>query len=237
MRSDPDCDPAWFSAWFSACFSICAPGFARGLDLRSGCQAPGETTAVSVGAASIRRSGWQSGAVLLLLSTLLTLMASPASAQWAWRDKNGRVNASDRPPPREVPDKDILSRPAAAPTAVTRNAAAAAEPASATLAATAPAATAASSASAAAASPLQREVEARRLKTEQDQAAKTKADEARAAAVRADNCQRARGAQAAIESGQRMSRTNEKGEREVLDDRGRAEELRQARAVVASDCR
>ena len=34
-----------------------------------------------------------------------------------------------------------------------------------------------------------------------------------------------------------MSRVNDKGEREVLDDRGRAEEMRQAREVIASDCR
>jgi hypothetical protein len=40
-----------------------------------------------------------------------------------------------------------------------------------------------------------------------------------------------------MESGQRMARVNEKGEREVLDDRGRAEEMRQARSVIASDCR
>jgi hypothetical protein len=32
-------------------------------------------------------------------------------------------------------------------------------------------------------------------------------------------------------------RTNEKGEREVLDDQGRAEETARARAVIASDCK
>lgn len=89
----------------------------------------------------------------------------------------------------------------------------------------------------AASSPLAREVEARRLKAEQEQAAKAKGEAVHAAEVRAENCKRARGAQAALESGQRMARTNEKGEREVLDDRARAEELGQARSVVASDCR
>jgi hypothetical protein len=34
-----------------------------------------------------------------------------------------------------------------------------------------------------------------------------------------------------------MARVNDKGEREVLDDRGRADESRLARQVVASDCR
>ena len=63
-----------------------------------------------------------------------------------------------------------------------------------------------------------------------------KADEERLAAQRADNCRRARGHLAALESGQRIARTNERGEREVLDDKGRADEMRQARAVIASDC-
>ena len=34
-----------------------------------------------------------------------------------------------------------------------------------------------------------------------------------------------------------MTRVNEKGEREVLDDKGLAEEMQRARAVIASDCR
>jgi hypothetical protein len=41
----------------------------------------------------------------------------------------------------------------------------------------------------------------------------------------------------ALQSGQRMARINEKGEHEVLDDKGRAEELRVAREAIASDCR
>jgi hypothetical protein len=34
-----------------------------------------------------------------------------------------------------------------------------------------------------------------------------------------------------------MTRTNAQGEREVLDDKGRAEEMQRARAVIASDCK
>ena len=41
----------------------------------------------------------------------------------------------------------------------------------------------------------------------------------------------------ALQGGQRIARINDKGEREVLDDRGRADEMRQARDVIASDCR
>ena len=42
---------------------------------------------------------------------------------------------------------------------------------------------------------------------------------------------------AALNEGMRMTRTNEKGEREVLDDKGRAEEMQRARSVMASDCK
>ena len=72
---------------------------------------------------------------------------------------------------------------------------------------------------------------------EQEQSAKAKTEEARLATQRGENCQRARSQQAALEGGQRIARLNDKGEREVLDDKGRAEELRQAREVIASDCR
>ena len=84
---------------------------------------------------------------------------------------------------------------------------------------------------------MEREVQARKKAAEQEQAAKAKADEDKLAAQRADNCRAARGHLTALESGQRIARTNDKGEREVLDDKGRADETRRAREVVASDCR
>ena len=173
------------------------------------------------------RRGATALAVPLALATLLMALSPTADAQWRWRDKNGQVNASDRPPPRDVPDKDILSRPAAD---ARRNAA---------VPAAAPASSAENSAAAASAPPtaLEREVQARKRSAEQEQAAKAKAEEERLSAQRAENCRAARGHLAALETGQRISRTNEKGEREVLDDKGRADEQRRAREVVASDCR
>jgi hypothetical protein len=80
-------------------------------------------------------------------------------------------------------------------------------------------------------------MEARKRAAEQEQSARAKVDEEKLTAQRAENCRRARGHVAALESGQRMARVNDKGEREVLDDRGRAEELRQSREVITSDCK
>lgn len=162
--------------------------------------------------------------LLCLLCTLILAIAAPAAhAQWLWRDKAGQINASDRPPPRDIPEKDILARPAPEVRRVFSPAA----PASA----------------ASAAAPLARppagdaQLEARRRTAEQEQAVRAKAEEDRNKVQRADNCRRARGHLAALETGQRIARVNEKGEREVLDDRGIAEEVRQARGVIASDCR
>ncbi len=168
---------------------------------------------------------------LLLVAIIASLAASlPAQAQWKWRDRSGTIQYSDRPPPPDVAQKDIIERPAS----VERRAAAAAAAAS---AASAPAGGVAQGPGASAPTGVDPELEARRRKAEQEDAAKRHAEDAKIAAQRADNCQRARGQLRALEDGLRLVRTNEKGEREVLDDQGRAEETARTRAVIASDCK
>ena len=149
----------------------------------------------------------------------MLLTALPADAQWRWRDASGRVTASDLPPPREIPDKDILQRPAGArlPAAQPRPAAASAAPT--------------------AAAPVDKDLEARKRAADQAAKDKAKTEEQRQAAVRAENCARARSHLATMESGQRLARVNDKGEREFLDDKTRTEEARRAREIIASDCR
>ena len=159
---------------------------------------------------------------LLALGMLLGLLP-PAQAQWKWRDQTGQINVSDRPPPKDVPQKDILARPLPEQ----RRAAEPAEPASAASAPARPEVRV----------PVDRELAARKQAAAQAQAARLKAESDKAAANRAENCRRARGHVAALESGQRIARLNDKGEREVIDDKGRADELRRAREVIASDCR
>lgn len=165
----------------------------------------------------------RSGLLLLAATLLASCLALPAHAQWKWRDKDGRVTASDLPPPREVLDKDIIARPPVP----RRTSAQPAQPAS---AASAPGLAALPK------GPLEREVEARKRAVEQDVAAKAKLEEDRLRVQRAENCRRARGQLAALDSGQRIARVNDKGEREVIDDKARADEQRQARAVINSDC-
>jgi hypothetical protein len=151
----------------------------------------------------------------------------PAVAQYKWKDNRGQVHLSDLPPPRDIPDKDVLQRPS---TALNR-------------AAAMPAARSASVASAAAAAalpsklPVDPELEARRKRAEDETKARNRADEDRLATQRAENCQRARQQMAVLDNGQRLVRYNDKGERVVLDDAARADEAQGARRAMAQDCR
>lgn len=161
---------------------------------------------------------------LAVLAVMMLSVTLPVAAQWKWRDPSGRVTVSDTPPPRDVPDKDILQRPTAAPRP---NA-----PAAAAASAVAAAASAAPSAPAG-----DKDLQARKRAADQQAQDKARAEEQRLAAVRAENCQRARQHLATLDSGVRLARVNEKGEREVMDDKARADEARRAREVIASDCR
>ncbi|HMO46071.1 MAG TPA: DUF4124 domain-containing protein [Rubrivivax sp.] len=158
------------------------------------------------------------------LAALACLMLSaPADAQWKWRDGRGQIHVSDIPPPREVPDKDVLQRPEAARKAAPPTAAPSAPAAAATPVAVRPAA--------------DPELEERKRMAEQEQAAQKKAEDKKAQAARADNCQRAREQLATLDSGVRVMRVRPDGEREYLSDEQRASETQRARSVIASECR
>jgi len=162
----------------------------------------------------------------LVTALLIALACGSAAAQWKWRDANGRINASDLPPPASVPSRDILERPIDSRRAagVPRTPLAAASAAASAPRGLVPQAT-------------DPELDARRKRAVDEQLAQERAQQERDAGVRAENCGRARGHLAALADGQRMTRTNAQGEREVLDDKARAEEMQRARAVIASDCR
>ena len=171
-------------------------------------------------------------AVLVLAVVAALAATATAHAQWKWRDRSGIVQYSDRPPPSDTPAKDVLERPAATPAERAPQAAAEAPQA---------AASAATPASAPAAAPAPTTVDpqlaTRRKQAEEEAGAKRRAEDEKLAGQRADNCQRARAQLRSLEDGMRLVRTNSKGEREVLDDKGRAEETARARSVIASECK
>ena len=159
----------------------------------------------------------------LCLLGLLALAATAASAQsiWKWRDRDGHVMVSDRPPGAEIPDRDILQRPSVAhvPPASSDGAAAPASAASAG---------------------MDKDLEARKNKLVQAQAAakeaKANAAKERLASEKAQNCQRARNQLQMLQSGVRMARANDKGEREFLDDKARADEIARTQQLISANC-
>lgn len=158
----------------------------------------------------------------VLVGFTMLLAALPAAAQWKWKDARGQIVISDVPPPREIPDRDVLQKPELVTRRPTANL---------TPAASAPAVDTVAKAK------VDPELEARKKKTEQEQNDKVKAEEEKVSAQRAENCKRARSHMASLDSGIRLSRTNEKGEREILDDKQRADEMQRTRQIIASDCR
>jgi hypothetical protein len=150
-------------------------------------------------------------------------------AQWQWIDKDGRKVFSDQSPPADIPAKNILKQPkGAALPAPEPVAAAASAPASAPQAAV-PVPKVATG--------KDKQLEDKKKQAEAADAEKKKAQEEELAKVKAENCARAKSAKASFDSGIRIARTNEKGEREFLDDAQRAAETKRMERVIASDCK
>jgi Domain of unknown function (DUF4124) len=166
---------------------------------------------------------------LLLLSLVLLPLVAQAQSQWKWRDAEGRIQYSDKQPPASVAEKDILGRPPGALRPRQVQVVPIGQAASAPASAAAPAPKASTAVERAAASDKARQAS--------EVEAKKKADEQQAAQLRAENCKAARENVASLQSGVRIARTNEKGEREILDDAERARQLQRAQAAVASQCK
>lgn len=155
------------------------------------------------------------------------VLAASAQAQWKWKDAKGNVQYSDRPPPSGTPDKDILQRPPGASRSI--SVVPAGQPASAAASAPQPAASAPTKA--------EQEATARQKQDQDREAAKQKEEERRVAAQRRENCSRAQASLRDLQSGIRITRTNEQGERIFMDDTQRQAEIDRTRNVMASECK
>ena len=154
-----------------------------------------------------------------LVMVLIAGLCLPASAQWKWRDSTGRTQYSDLPPPPGTPESSILLRPAAAPVRASS------------------AAAAASVASLPPAKTVEPELEKKLREEKEAKAAQAKLEEQKIAAQKADSCTRARNQLLGLDEGFRVARVNSKGEREVLDDKGRADETQRVKAIIKADCK
>jgi hypothetical protein len=149
-----------------------------------------------------------------LLALACAFATSALAQQYKWTDKNGRVQYGDAPPPgvKAAP----LRPPPAAP------AAKAADP------------------KAAKKGPLTTaEKEAEYRKRQQDAAKEREklAQEEQAAAATTENCTNAQEVLRTLQSGQRISRTDAKGERYYLDDAQIAQETSKAQRAVQQWCK
>lgn len=173
----------------------------------------------------------------LLLLAIACTWAMGAAAQWQWIDKDGRKVFSDRPPPQEIPDKSILKQPSGGRAAVAAPVAPPADGAPSAAADTAASAPAPRATASAAASGKDKALEEKKAQTEAAEAAKKKAEEDKVAKTKADNCNRARLAKAAFETGRPITQPNAQGERIFLDEAGRAAETKRLDSIIASDCK
>jgi hypothetical protein len=154
------------------------------------------------------------------------LLPLSALAQWQWIDKGGRRVFSDQAPPADVPAKNILKGPKGKPMPTSVEEAGPATAAS----------TAAAASSAPKVSGRDKDLEARKKQADAAEAEKKKAAEREVEQAKAENCKRAKESKSNYDSGVRLSRMNEKGEREILDDSQRATESRRLGEIIARDC-
>lgn len=145
-----------------------------------------------------------------LLVVIAGFAAGASAQQFRWIDKDGRVQYGDTPPPGVSAKRLRPPPPGSAPSP--------------------------SQSAKKDEKPLSPEAAFRKRQQERE-AEEKKASQASAAAnLKRENCAAAQSGLRAIESGQRISRTNAQGERVYLDDAQIAAERARAQQAVASNC-
>lgn len=170
------------------------------------------------------------------------MCAMSAQAQWKWRDADGRVNYSDRPPPASVPASQVtqLDRSGAVRSAPGTSASAAPGQAridtASAVARDAAAGNGGAADAPAARSWADRAIEARRRQAEKEAAERKAQDQAQAAAGLARACEGARAELRTLESGMRVATVKSDGEREILGDEEREARIQQLSRELRAQC-
>jgi hypothetical protein len=157
------------------------------------------------------------------------LFATSVQAQWAWKEDNGRVVYSDRPPPANIKSEQITRQPsgvslAPRPVIAGEDPVKSGDAKSEDKPSNAPKTIA------------ERELEFRKRMQEREAAERKAQQEQQKTAARAAECERARGYLRSLEEGIRIARTDAAGNREVLDDDQRAAEMERTRKSVQQIC-
>ncbi len=163
----------------------------------------------------------------LAVALVAGTFAAGASAQWAWKDDNGRLVYSNIPPPPSIKASQIVRQPG--PSSQSARATAPAEgeaekPETAPAAANAPKTYA------------ERDAEFRKRQQERADSERKAQEEQQKSAQKAAECERSRGYLRALEDGVRITRTDPAGNRAYLDDAQRAAEMDRMRKAIRDLC-
>lgn len=173
-------------------------------------------------------------ATITVAVVLAGFTSTPSEAQWAWKDGNGRLVYSDRPPPSDIKAGSIVRQPS---TQALANPAPAIGPLD-----EAGKPTDAKNSDTKTPAPnspktiAEREMEFRKRQQERVDSDKKAAEEQTKSAAKTAECERARGYMRGLEDGVRLQRTDAAGNREFLDDAQRAAEVERTRKIIQSTC-
>ncbi len=164
----------------------------------------------------------------LITAVLLLSTSGLAGAQYQWKEENGRMVYSDRPPPFGTPLANIIKVPdpkakATAPVS---------KPADATGNATINAPKVAVAPSLA-----DKDLESKKKALEQQKTDQKKSQDSEQAAKVNQACKDGEASIRTLESGARVAVTNEKGEREVMSDADKAKKLAGIKKDLADNCK
>ena len=152
----------------------------------------------------------------LILALGLAFTAAAFAQQFKWIDKDGKVRYGDVPPPgvKATPLRGPATPAPAAKSATKDGKPAAKGPLT----------------------PAEQDAEFRKRQLEGEKAREKEQKETQQAQEKKENCARAREQVTAIETGQRIARTNAQGERYYLDDAQTAQEAQKARQLAGQWC-
>lgn len=152
---------------------------------------------------------------ILLLAIAMAFAAAALAQSYRWVDKDGKVRYGDTPPPGvKATALKPPSRAPAVPPAKGDDKAAPKGPLS----------------------PAEQEQEFRKRRLEAEKAGEKAAQEERETQLKKDNCTRAQNQLRIYESGQRVARTDQQGERYYLEEQQIAQEAAKAREQVGKWC-
>lgn len=154
-------------------------------------------------------------ALIFTLGIAATVLLPVHAETYQWKDSNGRTVISDTPQPGAGKAARVIG--GATPSVSTG------APADKT--AEAPKTTA------------EKDLEFKKRQQEAREKADKEAKEQKTAADKQENCERARRNLAALESRQPMATIDEKGERKVMDDSLRQQEIERSRQIMAESCK